>query len=210
MGINEQLVAPKTAKQSRVNPLAATVLASALIIAVGTGVYYWQHHEVDNLDSQLKTVTADLNNKAKEYNSVNAQLQSLGNNSKSPLTQSSLQLSVVSASRYTPDGNPDLVNQGVAVQIELINKTTSTINVVPDNINLLDVRNNSYNESTFNSQTSGYALNPLPNKGVALNAQTIAPQEVLRGTLLFIVSDTSLTKFTLVSGSQTYPVNLSN
>jgi|GEM_PF-6345536 len=193
-------------------------LVLALIAIFGT--YFWQHQKylsevtkVNEASSKLNTSSQKLAGANKQIKSLNTTISSLSPKNlqaASPkatteVTPSSLSLTVNGAVRYTPDALDTDKNAGVAVSITLKNDSSDTLSVSTSNYKLQDKDGNVYlvNGLQNNSLEQQY----LPSSYVLLANQSLTHGQSVKGTIIFIVPNSSLTSFNLSDGTNTYLVN---
>ena len=179
-----------------------------LILILGMGaVYALQQKKYNTQSASLKNTETELSSANKQINDLNSKVNSL--NSKvnelmhpsSPSTPQVLTVTVDGGSYYTP-----CICQitGIAIDITVNKSASEAIEVSPSDFELQDEQGNVYQIS---SNSLGEARN-LPFNWVQLAAQSIVPGRTVRGALMFDMKDNSITQFTLLYGSQTYPVTV--
>jgi hypothetical protein len=168
-----------------------------VLVVIVAGVYVWQHDKVSTLNQQLVVADSALSSEQKQVTSLEAKL------AKATVTPT-LGLSVIKAVRYTPKG-ATTPNTGVAVDVSITNSSSSAFNLVTSAFKLKDAKNNSYVATNFPTQTTDSSL---PTGYSLLIDQSVPSTFIAQGTLEFTVSNTALTSFTLVYGSQSIPVTL--
>jgi cell division protein FtsL len=195
-------------------------LALALLAVLGT--YFWQHQKYLSEVAKAKEANNKVNASNQKLTDANKKIKSLNTTISSlsakdlqpPSTKSSsydtaplnLSLSVNGAARYTPDALDTDKNAGVAVSITLKNATSDTLNVNTSDYKLQDKDGNVYlvNGLQNNSLEQQY----LPSGNVLLANQALARGQSVKGTIIFIVPNASLTAFSLQDGTSSYQVSV--
>lgn len=196
-------------------------LLVGLIIEVVSAwlVYLWQHDLYEKQSLAVAKSNKKLLLSDKKVASSNKQIEELKtqvlvlekkyeqlndkDNSKPVVTveQAGLGVVVNGAIRFTPC---NCMEKAVGVNVTLTNNATSSQTIDKYTFKLLDAQNNSYLDSGLGNTSLEQQY--LPSDYVLLPDQQLAPKQTVRGTVIFIVSDETLSKFTLVSGTKTYPV----
>jgi hypothetical protein len=203
-------------KSKHLRTVVVVLVVLILVSASGYGAYYWQHNEVNRLNSQLAATKSQLSSVKSQdvslYSQLSKRLASVEATNKQqsdqlaaiaaevPVTQTSLDLVVNQSSRWSNIENP-ITSVYVSIDVSLTNNTKTPISVAATGFELKDSNNNAYIGET------GYAEQKLGSGYTDLRDQTIQPGDSTTGAITFEVVDHSITSYTLENGTNKYPIN---
>jgi hypothetical protein len=203
--------------------VVVVILVSGLAAA---GIYYWQHRSVNNLNKRLasdnhkvsflQTQQSGLSKQIASLNAQNYRLSSELSSSaaasaaaadsstaQSQPSQPPLDITVLGGQRYsyTPSSGSTSQND-IVVDVTIKSASTTTINLPISDLELKDE-----NDDT-GADFGDFAGNAMSNGDVVLDDQSLAPGQSVTGALVFVVLDANYDNYTLVYGSQSYPVSI--
>ncbi len=188
------------------------VVVLLLMGASGYGTYAWQHKKLDaantkisadnsqiaSLNKNNQTLDAKLSTLNTQYKQVNSALSTY--EAAASVTPANLKLTVNDGAYVYPDGTVPAGGHWFGVNVTITNPTSSTIKLVTADYKLKDPQQNEFQEF------GDAGASTLPAGWVDLQDQTLAAGETVKGVLLFPVTNTSIQSYTLVNGTQSYPV----
>jgi flagellar basal body-associated protein FliL len=178
------------------------IIACVLLAAAAVGAYFWQHHKVTTLSSQLNSQSSQL---ASQSNKISALQGQLANIEKGALTN--LAISVNHASRFDVFGAG--TTDDVSVSVTIKNQSTSAATIDTSAFKLKDTQNNTYQsyKDAYGAATVSDLDRTLPSGETLLTDQPLAAGETVTGSLVYRAHNT-LSNFMVVYGSQSTQVTI--
>jgi hypothetical protein len=203
---------PKTKRQfTKLKRFVSLLLVLMLITGTGTGVYWWQHRKVaaanvtiGSLENSVKTLNGQLTTLQAQYNKVTSELTDL----RAPAGQQldSITVTLNGASYVNPFGSGIGIGPTayLGVDVTIKNPNSSTIYVSPQEFKL----KGSQNETYQNFDPSGVQVSGLPAGYQPLTNQSLGPNEVVRGAIIFTLPNNSQYNFNLIHDEQSHAITV--
>ncbi len=202
-------------KEFKTKTILLTLLAVVLIFSSSSGVYYWQHKKLKQVqlqlaqssqsNSSLESKIGALNKQVASLDSQSTQSNGLAQSAKEPAAQTvpvaDLTIKVLDGYRYYTTQYPN--NPYVVVDVTLTNNSSTSLPVPVSSFNLRDSSGNG------GGSFGELAGTTMPNGKTILGDQTLAAGQTVTGGLTFSAFNKNATTYTLTNKSQTFPVDAS-
>lgn len=208
-----QVASPEQAPRPRHGRLWKLVAVILLVLLVALVAFCYRQYQslvsannsINSLKGSNQKLTSDLSTAESKFAALKTEYdksQSVVSAPPAAAAQSDIGLTINAAQYVNPSGTVTAGGTWFGVRLTLTNNTTSSIDVSAKKFTLKDGQGNVYQEMGFSGATTlpgGWGANTLQD-------QTIAAKGLVTSDLIFQVSDKSISNYTLVNDTKTYPV----